>query len=86
MPTTMRTDRLNKLREMISEVLEVEPEEISDDGTIAEEHEADSLQAIEILARIEKAFDVEIPQERLAEMTTLRAIYDIVAEYARWEQ
>jgi acyl carrier protein len=83
--TTTAAQHLDELRNMVAEVLEVEPEEISETGEIAAEHEADSLQAIEILARIEKTYDVEIPQEELAKMITLRAIYDVVASYAGWE-
>ena len=47
----------DQLRELIADVLEIEPEEITDTSLFAEEHGADSLRAIEILARIEKTFD-----------------------------
>jgi acyl carrier protein len=69
------------LREMIAEVLEIEPEEITDTSLFVEDHEADSLRAIEILARIEKKYKVEIPQEKLADMVNLRAVCDTLAEY-----
>jgi acyl carrier protein len=77
--------RMGQLREITAEVLELEPEEVTDDGDFVEEYEADSLRAIEILARIEKKFKVQIPQARLAEMTNLRAVYEVVAEYADWD-
>lgn len=83
--TEAPTTHLEELREITAEVLELEPEEISDGGDFVEEYEADSLRAIEILARIEKRYKVEIPQARLAEMTNLKAVYDIVAEYANWQ-
>ena len=79
------TGRLEELREITAEVLELEPEEITDTGNFVEEYEADSLRAIEILARIEKLYKVEIPQERLADMTSLKAVYDVVAQYADWQ-
>lgn len=76
--------RLAELRELAAEALEVEPEEISDDGSFADEHDADSLRAIELLARIEKKYKIEIPQSELPRMTSLRATYEVVAEHAHW--
>jgi acyl carrier protein len=51
-----------------------------------EDYEADSLQAIEILARIEKIFHVDIPQSDLPRMVNLNAVYDITAEHAGWQE
>ena len=51
----MPNERLEELREIVADVLEVEPEELTDDGDFQEEYEADSLRAIEILARLDKA-------------------------------
>ena len=73
----------NQLRELIADVLEIEPEEITDTSLFAEEHGADSLRAIEILARIEKAFDVEIPQDELSKMVNLESVRAIVQEHAK---
>jgi acyl carrier protein len=77
-------DRKEELRELIAEVLELEPEELTDDGNFADDYGADSLRAIEILARIEKRFDVELPQSQLPEMTDLNAVYRLVSERAGW--
>jgi acyl carrier protein len=71
---------------MVADVLEIEPEELAEHDDLAAEHGADSLQAIEILASIEKTYDVEIPQEELPRMTTLGAIYDVVRDHAGWEE
>ena len=77
-------DRLNELRELTAEVLEVEPVELTDTGDFMEEYEADSLRAIELLARIEKKYKVEIPQAELPTMRNLLAVYDLVARHAEW--
>jgi acyl carrier protein len=77
--------RLEELREIVAEVLELEPEEITDAADFVDEYGADSLRAIEILARIEKRYRVEIPQSELPKMQNLRAVYDEVALYAGWE-
>ncbi|MFC9629230.1 acyl carrier protein [Streptomyces sp. NPDC058251] len=75
---------LDEIREIAAEVLEIEPEEITETSSFADDHEADSLRAIEILARIEKKYNVEIPQSDLPKMVNLRAVYDVVAQYAGW--
>ena len=73
----------DQLRELIADVLEIEPEEITDTSLFAEEHGADSLRAIEILAMIEKTFDVEIPQDEFSRMVNLESVRAIVQEHAK---
>jgi acyl carrier protein len=75
---------MDELRELIAEVLEMEPEEIADTGSFVDEYEADSLRAIEILARIEKKYKVEVPQEDLAKMENLLAVYETVKVRVGW--
>jgi acyl carrier protein len=45
-------------------------------------YDVDSLRVIEILARIEKRYRVEIPQSELANMTNFSAVYQAVSRYA----
>lgn len=78
------TDYLEELRDLVAEVLELEPEELTDDGDFVKEYGADSLRAIEILARIEKRYKVEIPQTELPNMSNLQAVYAVVAQRAGW--
>lgn len=85
MTATAQATHYNELRDMIAEVLEVEPEEITDTSSFVDDHDADSLRAIEILARIEKKYHVEIPQEELASMENLQAVYAMVSERAGWQ-
>lgn len=75
---------LEELRELVAEVLEVEPEELTDTGDFQAEYEADSLRAIEMLARIEKKYKIAIPQKELANMQNLKAVYEVTASYANW--
>ncbi|MFF1903606.1 acyl carrier protein [Kitasatospora sp. NPDC058218] len=84
MTTSAVSAHLDELRDLIAEVLEIEPEEITETGSFVEEYEADSLRAIEILARIEKKYKVEIPQEELAKMENLLAVYETVKTRVGW--
>jgi acyl carrier protein len=76
---------LDELRDMVADVLELEPEEIDDGADFVETYDADSLRAIEILAQIEKKYKIEIPQSELPEMRNLKAVYEIVARYTGWQ-
>ncbi|MEU8122609.1 acyl carrier protein [Spirillospora sp. NPDC049024] len=79
---TPEEQRLEELREMVAEVLEVEPEELTDTGDFVEDYEADSLRAIEILARIDKAYKVQIPQAELPELRNLKAVHAALLRHA----
>lgn len=83
--TTISAGRLEQLRDIITEVLELEPGELTDTSDFVEDHGGDSLLAIEILARIERDMGVNVPTDELAEMTNLNAVRAIVARYAGWE-
>jgi acyl carrier protein len=68
-----------KIRDIISEILEIEPDDMTDTSLFKEDHEADSLLAIEILAGLERAFKITIDQSELPGMVNLAAVYDVVA-------
>lgn len=79
---TLQDEQFEQLRDIVTEVLELEPGEVTDTSDFAEEHDADSLLAIEILARIERDMGVNIPQDELPNMTNLSAVHEIVARYS----
>jgi len=74
-----------EIREIIGEVLELDDDEFTDTGHFVEDYEADSLRAIEILARLEKKYNVEIPQSELARMINVKTVYEVLAEHAGWQ-
>ena len=76
--------RLEELRQLVAEVLELDPDEIEDEADFTAVYDVDSLRAIEILARIEKRYRLDIPQPELAKITNLAAVYDVVSRYAGW--
>ena len=65
----------DELRQIIAEVTEVE--DIPEDTPFADLG-IDSMMAIEIVADVEKNYDVTISEEELAELTNLKAVYDKV--------
>lgn len=73
------------IKQIVSDILEIEPADMTPTSLFKEEHDADSLRAIEILASLEKAFSVEIPQEALTRMVNLQGVYQVVQEAAGWK-
>ncbi len=67
----------NELREIIVEVTEIE--EIPEDTPFADLG-IDSMMAIEIVADVEKKYDITITEEELADLVHLQAVYDKVNE------
>lgn len=72
------SDKLkDELRQIITEVTEVE--DIPEDTPFADLG-IDSMMAIEIVADVEKDYDITIEEDELGELTNLQAVYDKVKE------
>jgi acyl carrier protein len=83
--TTTTADRKETISEIVCDILEIEPSEVTDTSLFKEDHGADSLRAIEILAALEKKFNVTIEQAELARMVNLEGVYTVVSESAGWK-
>ena len=62
---------LDKLKEVIADVLSVDPNEITLDTTFTEDLGADSLDVFQIIMGIEEAFEIEIPADKAEQITTI---------------
>jgi len=71
----------NEIRGIIAEIIEKEPGEILPDVKFYEDLEVDSMMALEILAAIEKKYKIAIPEEKLAELLTLRQTMEVANEF-----
>ena len=60
-----------KLQQIIAEVLNVEPDEITMDTTFVDDLGADSLDVFQIIMGIEEEFDIEIPNEAADSIVTV---------------
>ena len=80
-----KDERLVEIKVMVCDILELEHEEVTETSLFKEEHGADSLRAIEILATLEKRFAIKIPQSEMAKMVNLAGVHDVVRTAAGWE-
>ncbi|WEO94744.1 acyl carrier protein [Streptomyces sp. FXJ1.172] len=78
--TAITSEDAAKVKEIVCEILELEEDEVTGTSLFREDHDADSLRAIEILASLEKEFKIVIEQSELARMVNLQGVYDVVAE------
>lgn len=61
----------DKLREVIADVLNVDPNEITEETTFTEDLGADSLDVFQIIMGIEEAFEIEIPADKAEQIATV---------------
>jgi acyl carrier protein len=82
--TAINQHRLDRIREIISEHLELDAEELAEDSHFIDDHGVDSLSLIDVLAALEKEFSIEIDQDQFTRMVDVRSVYAVVAESAGW--
>lgn len=73
-------DTRDRIKTLVSDVLEVESDEMTDTSRFVEDHDADSMRLIEILSSLELNLKVTIPQSELPRMVNLSGVYDVVGE------
>ncbi|MCT9930518.1 acyl carrier protein [Planotetraspora sp. A-T 1434] len=71
-------DIREKVRDIISQELELEAGELTETGHFIDEYDADSLSLITILARIEKELGLILPQDELPNMPNLQGVYEVM--------
>jgi acyl carrier protein len=76
----MRTDIETAVREIIGRVSRVDVSSLGRDDDLVEQLGVDSLEGLQILAGVEKRFDVRLPDEELITMRTIGRIEEAVAK------
>jgi len=71
----------NEIKDLVAEIIEKNPAELAGDARFIEDLGVDSMMALEILAALEKKYKIAIPEEKLAEFTTLNEIIKVVKQY-----
>ena len=69
---------LEKLKKVIAEVLNVDPEEITPESTFVDDLGADSLDVYQIIMGIEEEFDIEIPNEEVEKIVSVGDVVEAI--------
>lgn len=75
-------ERRDQIKTTVCEILEIDEGEVTETSLFKEDHDADSLRAIEILAVLERTQKITIDQSALAEMVNLAGVYRVVEQAA----
>lgn len=75
-----RNEVLEKLRAAAVETLGAEEAAIVEDARFKEDLDADSLDLVELVMALEEEFDIEVPEDDLEGVTTVRAAVDLVID------
>ena len=67
---------LEEMKEMIAEQLNCEESSITETTSFKDDLGADSLDLFELVMALEEKYEVEIPAEELAELTTVGAVME----------
>ena len=67
-----------KLKKVIAEVLNVDPEEITMETTFMDDLGADSLDVFQIIMGLEEEFDIEIPAEKAEKIATVEEAVELI--------
>ena len=69
-----------KIRDIIADQLDVNPEAITMETDLMKDLEADSLDAVEIIMAIESEWDLEVPDEKAEDFKVVANIVSFVEE------
>lgn len=81
MPTIDTKNLEQSLKQIIAEILEVEPDKITPQANFVEDLGMDSMMALEVLASIEKKYKLSIPEEHLIKITNLNKVVELVDKF-----
>lgn len=71
----------DKIKNIISEQLGVEKDEITMDSSFIDDLGADSLDIVELIMALETEFDIEIPDEDAEKVTTVGDVVDYIKSH-----
>ena len=74
------SERRERIKSIICDILEIDEDEMTGSSRFKEDHEADSMGAIDILSTLEREFGVDLDQSVLARMVDLDSVVAVIDE------
>jgi acyl carrier protein len=78
--TTLTEDQRSRVKDVVCDVLDIDPAEITLTGSFTEDNGADSMSLVALGASLERVFDIEIEDEKVDQMKNLEGVIAIVGE------
>jgi acyl carrier protein len=76
----MSASIFDRVKKVVVEQLEVEPEKVTPEASFANDLQADSLDVVELVMALEEEFDIEIPDEAAEQIDTVGKAVDHISE------
>ncbi|MHC4224708.1 MAG: acyl carrier protein [Planctomycetota bacterium] len=73
---TSKEEISTKVKEIFFKTLKVEAERLKPETALRDDLQLDSLDMIEVVYELEDTFDVQIPEDRVQEITTFQQVVD----------
>jgi Acyl carrier protein len=73
-------DYKDEIRNLISQIGEVEISRINDDTHLSNDLGLDSLRALELMVALEDKFKIRVPEEELGRFTNISSLAELVTE------
>jgi acyl carrier protein len=74
----MQQEMLDKVRDIILEVIDVDREKITPQASLRDDLRADSLASVEIIMALEDEFGIQIDEQFARSLTTVRDLLDAI--------
>ena len=74
-------ETVGKIKSLIAEQLGVDIEKVTDDASFVEDMGADSLDTVELVMALEEEYGVDIPDEDVEKVTTVKDIIVYIDEH-----
>lgn len=71
---------LEKVRDILVEQLEVDPDDVKLEASFQDDLNADSLELVEVIMELEDQFNVKISDEEARSLTTVGEAVEFIAE------
>jgi acyl carrier protein len=78
--TEVKVELYDELRDLVCDVFELEPEEVTGTSSFVDDLGVDSLSLIELVSQCEKRYRIRIAESQLKTMLTLDGVYRVVTE------
>jgi acyl carrier protein len=70
-----------EIKTLVSKIIKVDENKIDPNANIFKQYGVDSLLGVEILAGLDKKYDLDVPEEKIKEIKTLNDIIRIAKEF-----
>ncbi|HEX9683561.1 MAG TPA: acyl carrier protein [Acidimicrobiales bacterium] len=73
-----RTEVLEAIRTAAVEILQVEPDQVTESAAFSDDLDADSLDVVELVMALEDTLGIAVPEEDLEEVRTVGDALDVI--------